>query len=79
MALGYNFQQLPLGLKSISIVSYTYLYFMVFILFDTEGFSKWVDWILLSIDLLKLDIISIHDLLDQEVATQYMLGALMGL
>ena len=52
---------------------------MIFELLNTEDFNKWVSQILLSIDLLKLDVISIHDLPDQVVVAQYMLGALMEL
>ena len=41
---------------------------MVFKLLNTEGFSKWIDQIFLTIDLLKLDITSIYDLPDQVIA-----------
>ena len=41
---------------------------MIFELFDTEGFSKWVGQILFFVDLRKLDVTSIHDLSDQVVA-----------
>ena len=52
---------------------------MIIKLFETEGFSEWVSQVLLFIDFLKLNITSIHDLSDQVVAAQYMLGALIGL
>ena len=40
LILGHNFQQLPLGLKSIGAVSYTHISFEVIELFDLESFSE---------------------------------------
>ena len=52
---------------------------MIIELFDFNGFGKWVGQILLSVDLLKVDITSIHDFSDKVVAAQNMLGALLEL
>ena len=42
---------------------------MIFELLYRKDFSEWVDQILLSVDLLRIDIISIHDLSDKIVVT----------
>ena len=51
---------------------------MIIELLDFESFSKWVGQILPPVDLLKVNIISIHDLLDKVIMVQNMFGALMG-
>ena len=56
---------LPLGLKSIGTVSNIHLRLEVVELVHRNGFSEWVSQVLLSVDLLKVDVTSIHDLLDQ--------------
>ena len=59
---------LPLGLKPIGAVSNTHLRLIVVKLLHRNGFSKWVSQVLLSIDLLKIDVTSIHNFSDEMVA-----------
>ena len=54
---------LPLGLKPIGAVSNTHLRLVVVELLHRNGFSEWVSQVLLPIDLLKIDITSIHNFL----------------
>ena len=68
---------LPLGLKPIGAVSNTHLRLVVIKLVHRNGFSEWVDQILLPVDLLKVDVTSIHDLPDQVEAVQNMLRPLV--
>ena len=68
---------LPLGLKPIDAVSNTHLWFVVVELLHCNGFSEWVGQVLLSVDLLKVDITSIHNFLDEMVAAQNMLHPLV--
>ena len=70
MTLGHIPNYLPLGLKSIEVVSNIHLQLMIIELLDFEGFSKWVGEIFFSIDLLKIDVTSIHELTDKVMATQ---------
>ena len=48
-------------------------------LFDTEGFSEGVSQILLSINLLKINVTSINDLSHKVIAMKYVLGPMMRL
>ena len=75
--MGHNSQQLSLGLKPIRIVSNTHSPFTKVKLFDSEGFGKSFGHIFFSIDLHKIDVASLHDLLDEVVASQNVLGAMM--
>ena len=68
---------LPLGLKPIGVVSNTHLRLEVVELLHRNGFSEWVSQILLSVDLLKVDVTSIHDFSDAMVAAQNMLRPLV--
>ena len=68
--LGHIFQQLPLVLKPLSTVSNTHLRLVVVELLYRQGFSEGVSQVLLSVDLLKIDVTSIHDLSDQVEAMQ---------
>ena len=68
---------LPLGLKPIGAVSNIHLRLVVVELLHRNGFSEWVGQVLLPVDLLKVDITSIHDLLDEMVAVQNMLRPLV--
>ena len=63
--LGHIFQQLPLVLKPLGTVSNTHLRLVVVELLYRQGFSEGVGQVFLSIDLLKVDVTSIHDLPDQ--------------
>ena len=75
--LGHISQQLPLGLKPISTVSYTHLQFTIIELGYRYGLGHGVGYVLLSIDLLKVDVTSIHNFLDEMVAVQNMLRPLV--
>ena len=75
--MGHIFQQLPLILKPLGTVSNTHLRLVVVELLYRQGFSEGVGQILLSVDLLKVDITSIHDLLDQVKAVQNILHLLV--
>ena len=77
--LGHISQQLPLGLKQISTVSYTHLQFTIIELGYRYGLGHGVGYVLLSIDLLKVDIISNHDFSYQVISAQNVLGPLMRL
>ena len=68
---------LPLGLKPIGAVSNTHLRLVVIELLHRNGFSEWVGQVLLFVDLLKVDVSSIHDFLDEIVAAQNMLHPLV--
>ena len=68
---------LPLGLKPIDAVSNTHLRLEVVELLHRNGFSEWVSQILLPIDLLKVDVTSIHYFSDEMVAVQNMLRLLV--
>ena len=59
---------LPFGLKPIDAVSNTHLRLEVVELLHCNGFSEWVSRILLSIDLLKVDVTSIYDFSDEMIA-----------
>ena len=59
------FQQLPLILKPLGIVFNTHLQLVVVELLYRQGFSEEVGQVLLSVDLLKIDITLIHDLPDK--------------
>ena len=61
------------------MVSYTHLPTVVIKFFDTEGFSEGVSQILLSIDLLKVDVTSINDLSYKVIAMQNVLGPMVRL
>ena len=52
---------------------------MIIELLDSKDFSKWVGQVLLSVDLLKVDVTLIYDLLDKVVAVQNMLSTVMRL
>ena len=73
MALGHYSQQSPTCLKPIGAVSNTHLRLVVIELLHRNGFSEWVGQVLLPVDLLKVDVTSIHDLPDEMVAVQNML------
>ena len=60
-------------------ISYTHLSLTINEPFDLESVSEGVDYVLLSINLLKLDVTSIHDLTYKVIAMQNMLGALVWL
>ena len=75
--LGHIFQQLPLVLKPLGIVSNIHLRLVVVELLYLQGFNEGVGQVLLSVDLLKVDITSIHDLPDQVEAAQDVLRLLM--
>ena len=75
---GIYFPTTLLGLKPIGTVSYIHLQLMIIELLDFESFSKWVDQILPPIDLLKVNVTSIHDLSDKMITAQNMFGVLMG-
>ena len=77
MALGHYSQHFPLGLKPIGAVSNTHLRLEVVELLHRNGFSEWVGQVLLFIDLLKVDVTSIHDFLDEMVTMQNMLCPLL--
>ena len=51
---------------------------MFFELLVFEGFSKWVGQVLLSVDLLNLDVTSIHDLSYKVIVKQSVFGSLVG-
>ena len=68
---------LPLGLKPIGAVSNTHLRLVVVELLHRNGFSEWVGQVLLSVDLLKVNVTSIHYLPDEMVAVQNMLRPLV--
>ena len=68
---------LPLGLKPIGAVSSTHLRLVVIELLHRKSFSEWVGQILLSVDLLKVDVTSIHNFSDEMVAVQNMLHPLV--
>ena len=68
---------LPLGLKPIGAVSNTHLRLVVVELLHRNGFSEWVSQVLLPIDLLKIDVTSIHNFSDELVAAQKMLHLLV--
>ena len=71
------FQQLSLVLKSLGTVSNTHLRLVVVELLYCQGFSKGVGQVLLFIDLLKVNVTSIHDLPDQVEAMQNVLHPLV--
>ena len=50
---------------------------MVVELLHRNGFSEWIDQVLLSVDLQKVDVTSIHNFLDEMVAAQNMLRPLV--
>ena len=52
---------LLLGLKPIGAVSNTHLRLVVVELLHRNGFSEWVDQVLLSVDHLKIDVTSIQN------------------
>ena len=68
---------LPLGLKPIGAVSNTHLRLVVVELLHRNGFSEWVSQVLLLVNLLKIDVTSIHNFLDEMVAAQNMLRPLV--
>ena len=59
LALGQIFQQLSLWLKPIRSVSITHLSFVIIELFRSDCSSQWIGQVVLSIDLFKVDFISI--------------------
>ena len=61
------------------MVSFTHLPTVVVELFDTEGFSEGVSQILLSVNLLKINITSINDLSHKVIAAQNMFGPMVRL
>ena len=69
LILGYNFQQLLLGLKPIGVVFYTNLSVEVIELFDPKSFGEGVGYILFSVNLLKLDVTLIYDLSYKVIVT----------
>ena len=73
------FNKLSLGLKSIGTVSYTHLRLVIIELLDFESSSKWIGLVLIFIDLLNVDVTSIHNLSDKIIAIQNILDTLMGL
>ena len=68
---------LSLGLKPIGAVSNTHLRLVVVELLHRNGFSEWVSQVLLPVDLLKIDVTSIHNFSDEMVAAQNMLRLLV--
>ena len=75
--LRHIFQQLPLVVKSLGTVSNTHLRLVVVELLYRQDFSEGVSQVLLSIDLLKVDVTSIHDFSDQVEAMQNVLRLLV--
>ena len=67
---------LSLGLKPIGAISKTHLWLVVVELLHRNGFSEWVSQVLLSVDLLKIDVTSIH-FSDEMVVVQNMLRPLV--
>ena len=61
------------------MVSYTHLPTVVVELFDTEGFSEGVSQILLSVNLLKINVTSINDLSHKVKAVQNVFGPMVRL
>ena len=77
MALGHYSQQSPTWPKANRAVSNTHLRLVVVELLHRNGFSEWVSQVLLPIDLLKIDVTSIHNFPDEMVAAQNMLRPLV--
>ena len=50
---------------------------MIIELFDLESFSEQISYVLLSIDVLKLDVTLIHDLTYDVIAAQNVFGMLV--
>ena len=73
LALEHNFQQLPLELKPIKLVSNTHLSFVIIELFKFDCSNQWVSQVLLLIDLPKVDFISI--LSNKVIAMQKLFGS----
>ena len=59
------------------MVSNTHFPSVIIEFLDTEGFSQRVSHVLLSIDILKVDVTSINDLSYKVIASQDVLGPMM--